>query len=244
MPNTPAVESTALPTLSNRHAAFIEAYFACNMNAAAAGRAMGYKNHSEGYRLLQREDVSAHISARMAQYMSKEEVLQRLTALGRVSGEDFIETLTREVPVFEQRPLELKIANLQRQVNTLTGLGADLHKGRIAGLASQITDLETQLALDPVATYQVQVGTRTEEYEAPSLEAGRRSGKLFAVKKVKYGKDGIEFEWQTAAEALALIGKHHKLFTERVEMSGNNGGPVQVQVTRRIVSTSAARGEE
>ncbi len=48
------------------------------------------------------------------------------------------------------------------------------------------------------------------------------------VKKVGYSKDGVRVELHDAQSALALLGKYHKLFTDRIE----HGGTVtQVQVT-------------
>lgn len=41
----------------------------------------------------------------------------------------------------------------------------------------------------------------------------------------------VEVELYDAKDAAALIGKHHKLFNERVEHTGAGGGPIPIAVT-------------
>ena len=40
------------------------------------------------------------------------------------------------------------------------------------------------------------------------------------IKKIKETANGIELEWHDQAKALELIGKHHALFTEKIELGG------------------------
>lgn len=54
----------------------------------------------------------------------------------------------------------------------------------------------------------------------------------------------MEFELHDPIRANELLGKANKMFVDRVEMSGNGGGPMQVHVTRRIVSANLTGGEE
>jgi phage terminase small subunit len=63
------------------------------------------------------------------------------------------------------------------------------------------------------------------------LDRAKELGLLHLIKKLKYNKDGrLEIELYDAQSALALIGKHHKLFTERHELTGEDGGPVTIKV--------------
>jgi phage terminase small subunit len=225
MPNEPkASEGAALPKLSARHVRLINAYIECNFSQAAAARASGYSNPREGWRLLQRPDIQVHLQVRLADAcMKSDEVLARLSALARVTGDQFTTEVEREVPIYEARPLNERIANLERQKNTLIGLGADIFKGRIERIQEQITEQETELALNPAATYQVQVGTRMVREVVPSLEAARDNGVLFALESIEHTQHGLKFKRQDNVKALELIGKHHKLFTEKVEHSGELG---------------------
>lgn len=50
------------------------------------------------------------------------------------------------------------------------------------------------------------------------LDKAKELGLLHLIKKLKYNKDGrLEIELYDAQTALNLIGRHHKLFTDKVE---------------------------
>lgn len=54
------------------------------------------------------------------------------------------------------------------------------------------------------------------------LKQAQESGLLHLIKKLKYNTQGqVEIELHDAQSALALIGKHHKLFTEKIEHAGS-----------------------
>ena len=224
MPNEPKVsEGAALLKLSDRHAWFVEQYFASNMNACAAGRACNYKNPTEGPRLLRRADISAHVAARMALFMTGNEVLQRLTALARTDGSQFMARQEYEVPIFEPYPLQDLVDNAQAKVERMMAIDPGLLKRQIEDEQSKIASWEVELAMNPRATYQKQVGTETRYRMVPSLEAAAENGVLFAVESAEYTQHGLKFKRQDPVKALELIGKHHKLFTEKVEHSGEVG---------------------
>jgi phage terminase small subunit len=53
------------------------------------------------------------------------------------------------------------------------------------------------------------------------LSKAQEMGLLHLIKKLKYNAQGkLEIELHDAQAALALLGKHHKLFTEKVEVVG------------------------
>lgn len=56
------------------------------------------------------------------------------------------------------------------------------------------------------------------------LDKARRRGVLHLIKKVKYDKDGNpEIELLDPQKALELLGKHHKLFTDKVDVHHSGG---------------------
>lgn len=64
-----------------------------------------------------------------------------------------------------------------------------------------------------------------------NLEKAYRNGKMRLVKKLKFLPDGgVEFELYDAQSALVQLGKTHKLFTDRQELTGEGGGPVTFRV--------------
>jgi hypothetical protein len=63
------------------------------------------------------------------------------------------------------------------------------------------------------------------------LEKAHQAGKFGLVKKLKYtDQGGIEFELYDAQAALVQLGKVHKLFVEKQELTGEGGGPVVLKV--------------
>jgi len=54
-----------------------------------------------------------------------------------------------------------------------------------------------------------------------NLAAAKKADKLHLIKKLKSGQWGPEIELHDPQAALALLGKHHKLFTDQVEHSGS-----------------------
>lgn len=58
------------------------------------------------------------------------------------------------------------------------------------------------------------------------------SGKSHLVKSITFTKFGPKIELYDAQTALIQLGKHHRLFTEKVEHSGPDGGPIQVREVR------------
>jgi phage terminase small subunit len=64
------------------------------------------------------------------------------------------------------------------------------------------------------------------------LKKAHEAGKFRLIKKLKYTADGgIEFELYDAQAASVQLGKLHKLFTDKQEVSGPEGGPVRIKLT-------------
>ena len=66
----------------------------------------------------------------------------------------------------------------------------------------------------------------------------RKRGHL--VKKIRYTQHGLEVELHDAQSALVHLGKYHKLFADRMEVTGRDGGPVQVREVRIELSSDEA----
>jgi len=218
-PKQPTAEELGA-ALTGKQLALAEAYLE-TFSPAVAGRMAKYENRSNATRALKHKKVQAYLSARMAdRCMPANEVLARLSSYARVTGDLLTKEEEYEVPVFEARPLREKIDALQARVGALNNIDPGLLKNRIEATQAEIAELEVQLALEPGATYQKQVGTETRTRIIPSLEAAAENGVLFAVDGLEYTQHGLKWKRVDSVKALELIGKHHKLFTEKVEHSG------------------------
>ena len=79
-------------------------------------------------------------------------------------------------------------------------------------------------------------------------EKAHEAGKLPLVKKLKRkvgrSKEGetweeIEFEMYSSHEALRDLGKHHKLFTEKTEITGKDGEPLTTIVIQGVAGNDS-----
>lgn len=54
-----------------------------------------------------------------------------------------------------------------------------------------------------------------------------KDGKAHLIKKISYTKGRKEYEFYDVQAALVQLGKHHKLFVDRQEVTGKDGGPIE-----------------
>lgn len=83
-----------------------------------------------------------------------------------------------------------------------------------------------------------------------SLDKARKAKKTSLIKKLRIKEtkrviddeevitQDIEFELHDAQAALQLIGRHHKLFVDRTELTGKDGGPVEHSVKQDLSKLS------
>lgn len=81
------------------------------------------------------------------------------------------------------------------------------------------------------------------------LKRARKLEKTGLLKKLKIKRDPtkgeeVEFELYSAHEALRDLGKYHKLFSERTEVTGPNGGPIQKRVVYEVISGGNAEDNQ
>jgi hypothetical protein len=86
------------------------------------------------------------------------------------------------------------------------------------------------------------------------LHQAKELGAMHLLKKYKKGRDGESIELHDPQAALVQLGKYHGMWTERQEITGKDGGPVEVNVsdarerlleriTRRAAAASAGRDQ-
>lgn len=87
-----------------------------------------------------------------------------------------------------------------------------------------------QTSQDYVLTNLTEVVERTMQ-RAPVLEFDRNT-KAYVQATDADGKDIWTFDARNAVAALNLVGKHHGMFTEKLEVAGADGGPIVVKIVR------------
>lgn len=88
---------------------------------------------------------------------------------------------------------------------------------------------EVLARLSSIARADMRDFLRTDDDGTPSGFNLGPDRPLHLVKKVSITDKGISFELHDAASALVKLGEHHRLFVQRQELSGPDGGPIGVK---------------
>ncbi len=108
----------------------------------------------------------------------------------------------------------------------------------------QLVPHRVRLAKEPEA--RIIVDGPDELVEIADLDLARLvqdkdAGKIKSFSSTEHGP---KVEMYAADSALALVGKHHKLFTEKIEHAGEGGGPIQHDVKHEVVFKKYGNGRK
>lgn len=237
-------EGAALPTLEElaeklqvKHRQLVELYLQNGLNISAAARVVGYRNPTEGHRIMRRPEVMAYRNALLAErQLSKDAILAKLEYLSEASMATFVRIAPTERSYWVRATEHEEVREFAKKRGVLPN---GLDERDLSGMFGSDRVAQTE---DGVLMVQIGV---VEAEPIVDWRAAEQQQALGHIKKLKIAKNGtIEFELHDPVKPLELAGKAQKMFTDRVEMSGNGGGPVQVLVTRRIVAAPATGGDE
>jgi Terminase small subunit len=198
--------------LSEKHEQVINEYVQC-WNKTEAYRRV-YQNTNErsarsaAHRLFTNVDFTEALSNKISESgMSADEVLRRLAEQARNEHGKYINTKPR---------LDM-VAMAKDNKGDLIPDAID-ENGDI-----DIVRLALEGKLEIYAPYIYSGGY-------VDLAALEREGKMHLIKGIKSTKDGLQVEFYDAQAALVHLGKYHALFTEKQELTGKDGGPIQTTV--------------
>lgn len=214
--------------LTSKQRLCADTYLSNGLNGAAAARAAKYTNHSEAGRLLKNPDVSAYLQARLTEAgFSAAQIRARLEYM--VSGDmrDFLTVAPTERSYWVRADQAEQVQEAAKR----RGLTPDaLDNYDISGIMGSENVAITEDGVLMVCVKSVEAEVSVD------WRAAEKAGALGRIKKIEIGKDGaVKFELHDPVKTLELLGKAQKMFTDKVEASGPDGGPVQIQITRRIV---------
>jgi len=220
--------------LTGKQRKFADLYLGrCRLNASAAAREAGYGDHRTGWDLLRHAGVKAYIAARLEEQddvMSRSEVAARLTLEARsvVDMDAFVTVAPTErtfwVPAREHEPVRELAKRKGCHVDDLDLYDLCGHFG------------EDQISRTGDGEILVRVATISQDVEI-DWAAAKAAGAISGMAVLKKNRDGsIEYRIKDPTKTLELLGKLHNMFTDKVQISGDGGGPVQVQITRTIVT--------
>lgn len=198
--------------LTGKQAIFAEEYLKC-WNKTEAARRAGYDGNDAtlsaiGYQNFKKLQIQEYIQQRIAENaMTADEVLMRLAEHARGEHGKYINTKPR-----------LDMVAMAKDGKGDLILDAIDENGDI-----DVVRLALEGKLELYAPYILNGGY-------VDLAALEREGKMHLVKGIKNTKDGLVVEFYDAQAALVHIGKYHALFTEKTELSGKDGGPIEQSV--------------
>lgn len=216
----------ACGVLRGRQRRFVEEYLRDLHGQSAAIRA-GYSQEtarSQASRMLTNVNIRAAVQLGLElQTMPQSEVLARLANQARGSMADFLRVDEEEVT------LTWSLVQVGE-----TDDGEPDEAAAILHLAGQEHVQPTDRVL--------RTATVTRSVARLDLLAAGAAGKLGLVKKYAVDKDGKEsIELYDAQAALQLLGKTHRLFVDRQELSGPNGEAITVRAEDIAAARAAAQ---
>jgi phage terminase small subunit len=192
--------------LNDKQRRFVDEYLK-SYNATQAAVAAGYSEktaYSIGWENLRKPEIAEAIQKRLEESaMSAKEVLMRLAEQARVNIGDF----------FTLEPFDPEAESVEGQREK----------------AESPEDEAARRMITEVFGEEVEVdGKRQILVLRLSYQKIKEMGHL--IKSLTWTQYGPKLELHDGQAALLNIGKHHKLFTDRTEISGPGGGPINFTV--------------
>ena len=207
---------------------FADLYLANGLHAQAAAKALDYKNEREGYRLLDREDIKAYVKARLDELgFTTDQIRSRLEYFARGDMRDFLSIAPTERSYW----VRAEDSKLVQEAAKKRGVEAEaMDEYDLAGIVGTDRVAQTQDGVLMVCEREIASEVQFNWRGAEQAQA------LGRIKKLKVGNDGsVDFELHDPTRSLELLGKAQKMFTDRTELTGADGQPLQVNITRRVI---------
>lgn len=224
-----------LEKLDAKERVFVVAYMECfNRTQAARVAKLGKTPESTkqiGYQTYRRPHVRAAIEAGFNEAgMGAAEVVARVAEIAQTGFESLLTEVKYTEPVYENIPtgryihdLELqqgKHEHLASEFAALNPKKAQRHRRTAQEIQEQVIELRAELSVNPDHTVRRQVGVQRKTRLELDLVKAREAGKLHLVQKLAWTKEGPSISLESKLKALELLGKHHKLWADRMEHEG------------------------
>lgn len=235
-----------LAALTPKQRAFVKAYVR-EPNATKAAKAACYSEataYSIGSENLRKPQIAAAVEAGLEQVMGRNEVLSRTAEVAAATMEDFL-TIERIkftervlLPAEEARDLVTDtIAALEEELDSAKPDRADWITAELRRLHRLERKCDKAFQRDqeaegdrPPRDVLVDVEWKDRIEVRLDLEKAKRAGKLHLVKKFKEGRYGLEIELHDAAAARELLGKHYRLWSDRLSLENPDGSAIKFVV--------------
>lgn len=232
----PSQELTAYEQLDAKRRRFVDAYLGeARFNAVRAAEIAGYSTpKKQGSRVRNHPLVAAAIEEQLDEFaMSAKEVLTHLAAIGRGSLGDFVDVNPEYLePTAEMyRPGD----RCPRCVKERPAAVTVLQHGTVKDL---VTSAERQELLCPLCM---------EGWKPPVVDPWRlnlvkaqQQNQLHLLSELSFTECGPKIKLHDRLKALELLGKTHRLFVDRQEHSGPEGGAIPLSLDEALAKVYGA----
>jgi len=207
--------------LSDKEIIYAEEYL-IHLNKAKAARRSGCPAKAakeQGYEIYNRPHVKAYIKEKLKErVLSAEETVKIVSDIAQGSATDYLRPVkkvkTPKIKVSLATVIKQQQDHLEREYifierKGLTEKERDDYIDSLAYIEDSILKMEIELEMNPNATCIIDGDPEfvdVMELDLKALVADKEKGK---VKKIKYGKDGLEFEMYSALDAAEKLMKKH-----------------------------------
>jgi len=201
--------------LTSKQQVWLEEYFS-TWNATEAARRAGYAHPRQaGAENVSNVVIAEEIQSRIAEKtMTADEALVRLAEQARAAYADYIITQPRLDLIGLARDGKLNLVPSDMGPTGEVSIRSLIKAGTLGVLSNYLLDSRGSV----------------------DLETMKLDGKMHLVKKVKPTKYGLEVEFHDAQTALVNIGRHHKLFTDGLDLGGEVKFSESESAAERITS--------
>jgi phage terminase small subunit len=237
----PTTFNEALGPLTARQKAFVKFYLGLESkdghfstwNAAKSARFADYKAKSDviGAQNLGNLSIKTALELGMKEMtQGRDELLKRVDEVAKGSMEDFItleEVEYREpvtMPAFKYREqLRSSLADALEQLESSGEEDKQPWEKLIGELEQKIDELPS----NPAELVSVPGEVKRQTVARIDLVKAEKAGKLGLIRKMKQTDKGLEVELHDSMRALELLGKHYKLWSDRVTLENPDGTPIK-----------------
>jgi phage terminase small subunit len=227
--------------LNKRQKLFVERY-CVHLNASLAAREAGYSENTcaeTGYENLRKPHIAAAVDQLLKdKQLGPQQVKKAISDIAKTSLNEFFTIKQVEYTPRLQLKLGVYIANLKDKLDfeqeyaQRAGLSEEERKQHEAWRTEQekqIIRLELELERNPRAVRFVDGPTElieTAELDLVKIVRAKESGR---IKSYTLTKEGPRIEMYAADAALRDLARVHGLFIDKVQHSGKDGGPLEIQ---------------
>lgn len=202
-----------------------------NKTQAAIRAGYAFKNAgAQGFDNYKKPEIYHYIQKKIAEStVSDDELLKMMSDISKSSVNDFIKAKKATRMVDIEYSLAVKIMRIEQEIQLKVAIHQNLlakgllyenesedHDAEIAAMERRVTSLETELMMNPKATFTDQINEEYERYEFDLL-AMSRDKELGRIASLQMTEFGPKVTMNSAAEMIKLLAQIKGMTTTKID---------------------------